>query len=105
MVQSPVPQWFTIDSLGSKEHSRKADMQCGTIVQDVVFYGLPDHPDFYSDLVQMASSASPAARSSQQHASVTVLFTKFDALQLSQIVGSDRASKMFRNSKSTFVIC
>lgn len=74
------------------------------LAQDLVFYGLPDHPGFYADLVQMATS-SPAVRSSQHHASVTVLFTKFDALQLSQAVSSDRASKMLRNSKATFVIC
>ncbi|KAK9793740.1 hypothetical protein WJX73_006953 [Symbiochloris irregularis] len=73
-------------------------------IRDLVFYGLPDHPGFYADLVQMASS-SRAAHSSQQHASVTVLFTKFDALQLSQTVGSDRASKMLKNSKSAFIIC
>ena len=77
-------------------------------MQDLVFYGLPDHPTFYADLVQMTSrqlAGSAALATDQQHASATVLFTKADALQLSQVVGSDRAAKMLKSSKTSFVIC
>ena len=70
--------------------------------QDITFYGLPDHPTFYSELVGRVVSAAPGDRA---HATVTVLFTKFESLQLAQIVGSRRAAKMLKNRTTAFVIC
>lgn len=75
------------------------------VVQDVVFYALPDHAEFYAEVVSTAYSSAAAAggHASDSHATVSALFTRFESLQLARVVGSSRAGKMLRNSNATFI--
>ncbi|KAI0164452.1 DUF1253-domain-containing protein [Hypoxylon sp. FL1284] len=72
-------------------------------VRRIVFYGLPDNPVFYRDLV-----AGCLARSEQDlslepgRGSVRALFSKFDLLKLERVVGSKRVGRMIRERGDTF---
>ena len=70
--------------------------------QDLLFYQLPQHTQFYLELVNMLAARE---RESSLHATVRVLFTRMDALRLEPIVGSMRSQKMLKGSKSTFLFC
>lgn len=69
-----------------------------------MFYGLPDHGHFYSELVNLVQAGGAAAAG--HHATVTTLFCQFDALALSRVVGHSRGAKMLAaDSTPTFVFC
>jgi U3 small nucleolar RNA-associated protein 25 len=79
-------------------------------LQDILFYGLPDHAHFYSELVNLVQSGGPGggagAAAGGHHATITALFCQFDALALSRVVGHSRAAKMLAaDSTPTFVFC
>lgn len=71
-------------------------------LQDVLCYQLPEHPNFYSELVGCLEEGSMGS-SSDGHATVTVLFNKFDSLQMQRVVGNGRCSKMLKSGSSTFL--
>ena len=54
----------------------------------VVWYGLPDHAEFYAEMVDCLGTDVSASSSS------TAIFSKWDALRLARIVGSKRCPKM-----------
>jgi len=60
-------------------------------IKHLVFYQLPSNPHFYSELVNFMSSPTAASVS---HLSVSVLFSHFDALRLSSVVGTARSKNM-----------
>ncbi|GBF92110.1 hypothetical protein Rsub_04457 [Raphidocelis subcapitata] len=89
-------------------------------VQDVVFYGLPEHAHFYSEILNLlegSAAAAPApgaataaeaeaaaaAAAASAHGTVTALFCRFDALALGRVVGAARAGKMLAAESSTFL--
>ncbi|WIA34691.1 hypothetical protein OEZ86_013004 [Tetradesmus obliquus] len=79
-------------------------------IQDIMFYGLPEHAHFYSELVNLVQSGGPGggagAAAGGHHATITALFCQFDALALSRVVGQGRAAKMLAaGSTPTFVFC
>jgi U3 small nucleolar RNA-associated protein 25 len=67
----------------------------------LVFYGLPEHPQFYPELVNLLEEAESGA----EVTSCLVLFTRFEALALERVVGADRARHMLRSDKATFLFC
>ena len=73
-----------------------------TCLQDITFYGLPDHAIFYAELVEMAA---PAVFVGAAHATVLASFTKFDFLHLGQIMGASRAAKMLKQKPATYILC
>jgi U3 small nucleolar RNA-associated protein 25 len=74
------------------------------LLQDIVFYGLPDHAHFYAELVNLVQTGGAAAGG--HHATITSLFCAFDALALGRVVGASRAAKMLTpGSSPTFVFC
>jgi U3 small nucleolar RNA-associated protein 25 len=61
-------------------------------IRHIIFYGLPFYPDFYSELSN--------ALDREGDVSVTVIFSKFEAFQLEQIVGTTRARRLLSADKS-----
>ncbi|KAL0037821.1 hypothetical protein WJX79_000518 [Trebouxia sp. C0005] len=73
-------------------------------IKDALFYQLPEHSSFYSELVGCLEEASSNS-SSGGHATVTVLFNKLDSLQMHRVVGNARCTKMLKSDSSTFLYC
>ncbi|KAK9917706.1 hypothetical protein WJX75_007366 [Coccomyxa subellipsoidea] len=71
-------------------------------VKDLLFYQLPIHSHFYPEMVNLLRARDESAMT---HATVSVLFTRFDALRLEPIVGGSRARKMLKSSTGTFLFC
>jgi U3 small nucleolar RNA-associated protein 25 len=64
-------------------------------VKSVVMYQLPDNPLFYREAVAGWIGASvTAGRISPEESRVRVLFSKFDAMRLERIVGTERVGTM-----------
>lgn len=77
--------------------------KCGVpLAQDLLFYQLPIHSHFYPEMVNLLHARDESAMT---HATVSVLFTRFDALRLEPIVGGSRARKMLKSSTGTFLFC
>ncbi|EFJ41396.1 hypothetical protein VOLCADRAFT_68308 [Volvox carteri f. nagariensis] len=90
-------------------------------IQDVIFYGLPDHGEYYSELVNLleergaggggrgfgagAAGGSAASLATAHQATVTALFCRWDVLQLERVVGSGRAKKMLQGESGTYMFC
>ncbi|KAJ7299000.1 hypothetical protein O6H91_Y328500 [Diphasiastrum complanatum] len=66
-------------------------------IHDLIFYSLPDHANFYSEIVNMLEGVD--------NPSCTVLFSQFDKMQLERIVGSSRAEKLLSSKNRTFMFC
>mmetsp|Transcript_20420 Transcript_20420/g.50052 ORF Transcript_20420/g.50052 Transcript_20420/m.50052 type:complete len:871 (-) Transcript_20420:1456-4068(-) len=76
-------------------------------VKHLVFLGLPEHPEFYSQHVNHIVSAEndPSAEvdALSSVSSCLVLCTKYEAIALERIVGSANCSRMLKSQKSTFM--
>ncbi|KAL4445727.1 hypothetical protein ABPG77_008926 [Micractinium sp. CCAP 211/92] len=69
--------------------------------QDILFYQLPEHADFYAELLNLLEEGATG-----ETPTVTVVFSKYDALRLERVVGSARSSKMLKQRKTgTFLFC
>ena len=68
--------------------------------QHVVFYSLPDHDHFYSEIVGFLGEATLNGDTT----TATALFTRYDQLALERIVGSASATCMLQASKEAFVL-
>lgn len=64
----------------------------------IIFYGPPHCAEFYPELVNCIDASAMGA-------SCVLLFTKFDALELERIVGSQRQDRMATSDKPTFMFC
>ncbi len=62
----------------------------------MIFYALPEYPQFYSDTLNLISTSD---------ATCTVMFSKFDKFQLERVVGAARCQKMLGSDKATFLFC
>ncbi|KXZ45449.1 hypothetical protein GPECTOR_54g190 [Gonium pectorale] len=80
-------------------------------IKDILFYGLPEHGHYYSELVNLLEEGGGAAGgagsggSSLPHATVTALFCPWDVLALERVVGSSRARSMLRGESGTYMFC
>jgi len=73
-------------------------------VRHVIFLGLPECPDFYSDHVnRLLDGFEEEADADAPSASSLALFTKYEAHALERIVGSSNCSRMIKGEKSTFL--
>ncbi|CAO3600758.1 unnamed protein product [Absidia cylindrospora] len=70
----------------------------------VVFYGLPDHAQFYTEVVDFLGLKINDQASAAEEAtfSCTALFSKYDFLKLERIVGTERAKNMCTAQKNVF---
>jgi U3 small nucleolar RNA-associated protein 25 len=72
-------------------------------VKKVIMYGLPDNPRFYRELVNGYLGRSRSESMLEDGAGVgRVIFSKWDALKLERIVGTDRVGKMMTDRGDTF---
>ncbi|KAI7851631.1 hypothetical protein BDC45DRAFT_538077 [Circinella umbellata] len=70
----------------------------------VVFYGLPDHPQFYNEIVNfLGLKFNEASAAEEATFSCTALFSRYDHLKLERIVGTERAQKMCTAQKNVFM--
>lgn len=77
-------------------------------VHNLVVLGLPEHPEFYADfvnLIQTTGGSDNDAMDEGQHreTSCLALFTKYEAHALERIVGSSNASRMLSSLNSAFM--
>lgn len=63
-------------------------------IRHLIFYSLPTYCEFYPELVNMLEGAGQVGG-----ATCTVLYSTYDALALSRIVGTGRAAKMVKSSE------
>jgi U3 small nucleolar RNA-associated protein 25 len=80
-----------------------------------VFYALPEHAHFYSELLNLSEGAAAAAApgpapeaaaaeaAAGAQGSVAALFCRYDALALARVVGAARARKMLAAESGTFL--
>ncbi|KAI9686527.1 MAG: rRNA-binding ribosome biosynthesis protein utp25 [Bathelium mastoideum] len=69
-------------------------------VKKVVFYGLPDNPVFYREIVEgFLSQTMAEGRADAADVGSRVVFSKWDALKLERIVGSKRVSSLLKEKE------
>jgi U3 small nucleolar RNA-associated protein 25 len=83
-------------------------------VRDVLFYGLPEHAHYYSELLNLleegggaggAAGATPSSRSRHDPTSAA-LFCRWDAPALARVVGETRAKRILADKRTpTFMFC
>lgn len=76
-------------------------------IRNLIFFGLPEHPDFYADLVNVINEGlEDSYADSNTEASSTsciALFTKYEVHALERIVGNKQSTRMAKGEKSTFI--
>lgn len=74
-------------------------------IRHLIFYQLPTYPHFYSEMCNLMDHLYQNPRSGTEfNMSVTVIYNKFDAITLAQIVGQDRAVKMIESESKVHTI-
>lgn len=78
----------------------------------MLFYAPPEHAAYYPELLNLIEDAGSAGAGAAaapatltHHASVGLLFCRWDILALERVVGSARAKKMLKADASTFMFC
>ena len=64
-------------------------------VHHIVFYSLPLYPDCYSELVNCLEADGGG---------VTILYSRYDVLQLNRVVGSLRAARMLASQDNMHLL-
>lgn len=74
-------------------------------IRHIIFFAPPTIPEFYSEMCNFMQEANQNRRSgSESNMTVTILYCKYDIMQLSAIVGTERANKMFASDKSIHML-
>ena len=71
-------------------------------VKRVVFYGVPENPKFYDEVVGFIGKSVERGEISRQEASVRVAFSKWERLELERVVGTKRVGKMIADRGDVF---
>ncbi|KAF7665298.1 hypothetical protein LDENG_00144650 [Lucifuga dentata] len=66
-------------------------------IQNLIFYGLPTYPHFYSEVCNMLAAGGQGEEASW---TCTALYTRYDAQKLAAITGAQRAGQMLHSSKT-----
>ena len=75
-------------------------------IKHLIFLGLPEQAEFYPELINMLlNDPTQPGEEEDDHTpkSSLALFTKYDALSLERLVGSQHCENMINDEKSTFV--
>uniref|UniRef100_A0A336MKR4 CSON002566 protein n=1 Tax=Culicoides sonorensis TaxID=179676 RepID=A0A336MKR4_CULSO len=71
-------------------------------IRNIIMYAPPAWPNFYSEILNLMHENYQNSRDGCENSmSVTLLYTKYDLMQVSAIVGSERAAKMAKVGKTT----
>ncbi|KAJ2731790.1 rRNA-binding ribosome biosynthesis protein utp25 [Coemansia sp. BCRC 34962] len=70
-------------------------------IHRLVFYSLPEHPLFYTELLNLMLTSNDET-ASPELLSCTALYTKYDQLKIERIVGSKLASQLLTSERSQF---
>ncbi|XP_076657128.1 U3 small nucleolar RNA-associated protein 25 homolog [Halictus rubicundus] len=74
-------------------------------IRHIIFYAPPTFPGFYSEMCNLMQEFNQNPRAgSDSNMTVTVLYCKYDIMQLSAIVGTERAHKMLGSEKSVHML-
>lgn len=71
-------------------------------VKRVVFYGVPENPIFYEEIVGFVGKTVERAEVDRREASVRCCFSRWERLELERIVGTKRIGKMVGEKGDTF---
>ncbi|KAJ1668659.1 rRNA-binding ribosome biosynthesis protein utp25 [Coemansia sp. RSA 1813] len=70
-------------------------------IHHMVFYSLPDHPHYYSEMVNlMLTSNDPSA--SADKLSCTAFYTKYDQLKVERVVGTRLVSQLLQSERAQY---
>lgn len=73
-------------------------------IRHLIMYQPPTWPDYYAEIINLMQDANQNPRDGIENAmSVTVLYTKYDMLQVASVVGTKQANQMAQSTKSTHV--
>ncbi|XP_055849072.1 U3 small nucleolar RNA-associated protein 25 homolog [Episyrphus balteatus] len=73
-------------------------------IRHLIFYQPPCWPNLYPELINLMQESYQNPRDGLENSmSVTILYSKYDMLQISAIIGTDRAAKLLRSNKTTQV--
>ncbi|KAJ1998498.1 hypothetical protein GGI04_004975, partial [Coemansia thaxteri] len=70
-------------------------------IHRVVFYSLPEHPLYYSELLNLMLTSNDGTASSESF-SCTVLYTKYDQLKVERIVGTRLAPQLLNGDRPQY---
>ncbi|XP_011697146.1 PREDICTED: digestive organ expansion factor homolog [Wasmannia auropunctata] len=74
-------------------------------IRHLIFYQLPTYPHFYSEMCNLMDNLYQNPRSGTElNMSVTVIYNKFDAITLAQIVGENKAVAMIESESKVHTI-
>lgn len=74
-------------------------------IRHIIFYAPPIFPQFYVEMCNLMQEANQNPRSgSGSNMTITILYCKYDIMQLSAIVGAERVNKMFGSEKSIHML-
>jgi len=68
--------------------------------KNIIFYGLPEHGNYYEELLAMPFRDSDGLDSSEVFCQA--IFCQYDLLRLERIVGTQDARKMSRSQEDVF---
>ncbi len=80
-------------------------------VRHLILYGLPEHGEFYSGLVNDLNAGLERGNDDDDEMDMAAplsclsVFTKYDALALERIVGTEHCNRMIKGDKSTYLFC
>lgn len=66
-------------------------------IQNLIFYGLPTYPHFYSEVCNMLAAGGQGEAASW---TCTALYSRYDAQKLAAITGVQRAGQMLGSNKA-----
>ena len=64
-------------------------------IQNIVFYSLPDHAEYYAELVNVMEDKG---------GTVSALYSKYDVLKLERIVGKSLAHDIMENPVEKYLL-
>tara|TARA_R110002003_G_scaffold46_10_gene3807 strand:+ start:16163 stop:18208 length:2046 start_codon:yes stop_codon:yes gene_type:complete len=71
-------------------------------VKRVVFYGVPENPLFYEEILAFLAKSIERAEISRAEANVRVCFSRWERMELERIVGTKRVGKMVGDKGDVF---
>lgn len=70
----------------------------------IIFYELPQYAHFYSELCNLLEDPGRISSVSTDRLTCTVLYSKYDAHKLSEVVGTERANHMLTSDRDVHML-